>query len=702
MSLFGFPVKQDNLGIKLICSALPEGTFVIIRAEAFEAISTPFEINVFLRVIKQIDVEKLVNSQATVSVPFDKDSTRFFAGIVAFASFENIQSRIKERSESILHIKVVSTVFRAHYAQRFMSFQKLSAEEIIQKVLKEAEITNVKISLQSCGAVQRIFCVQYGESDLHFVSRLMEEEGIFYYFDHLKDKDILYISDNSVSARKIKTELKIKKMVTDATLTSDTAFNISFANSFGTKKVDSFSYSELKAEVISGTASDSSFKPMVGSREFYDLPFFEKSSGNALSKISLERENSLIRQLNGESLCPEITPGFVFNISGSTTANHNGEFLAISVKHSINQFSDDHDTLIYSNSFVAIPSKVPYRPACVHLKNRIFGCQTATVTGTSGEEIFCDEEARIKVRFHWDSRVKKDENSSCWVRVAHSMAGNKFGALTVPRVGMEVMVEFINGDPDQPVVTGCLYNGLNKPPANYAKDKKTASAFYTNSSKGGKGFNELRFDDKKDEEEIFVHAQKDINIVIEDSVIETLTKGSKTVILESEKDPTAYTLTIKKGKKTEILCEGDYSITLKKGNQSITLEDGNLEISVTGSISLKATEDISIKAQGSVNIESGKAASINAKDSIKLEASKDFIVNCLKYTATAKMAMELGCTTFKLDAKTTCELLALTLKTQAKATMELSGLVVMAKATTMLQLQGTAGVSLQGAMIKLN
>ncbi|MDR0942540.1 MAG: type VI secretion system tip protein VgrG [Holosporales bacterium] len=706
------PTKQDNLDVKIKCSAISEA--VVIKAEIVEAVSNLFKAEVFLQTTKQIDVEKVVNSVASVSLKIDDDTTRYFFGIIESASFENIPSATPSLTDSILYIKIVPTLARTLYSQAYQSFQEKSVKEIIETVLKNNGVSNARIDLRTAGLAKRSFCVQYGESYFHFISRLMEEEGIFFYFECEDGGDVLRISDNSLAAKKIKTELKVAKAATNATIPINFTHNVSFSSSLGRGRVDSFSYNEATAKVINGKADDSSSRVKIGEKEFYDRTFLEKTTGDAVSKILLESDNSVVQKLTGNSYCPELYPGAIFKISGSSTQAHNGEFFTVSVRHFINQIpeSDEENTPIYYNSFVGIPSKTPFRPPSIHCKNRIVGCQTAVVTGTSNEEILCDENARIKVKFHWDSRTRKDEKSSCWVRVAQSWAGAKFGSLVIPRVGMEVLVEFVNGDPDQPLVTGCLYNGLNKPPSNYAKEKNTVSTFYTNSSKGGNGFNELRFNDKKDEEEIYVHAQKDVNCVVENSATETLNEGSKTITLESKKNPTTHALIIKKGENTITINEGDYVVTLDKGNQSATLKDGNktvtlsngdLKIEVDGGISIKATKDITIESQGAVKINSTKATAIDSRDSVNITAAKDFAASCMKYVCSVKTTWETSCLSMKLTAKTSCEIFALNIKTTAQTTAELSAAAAfIVRSTAMLQLQGTAGVSIQGAVVKLN
>lgn len=684
---------------------------VVIRAEIDEQMSNLFRADVYLQTQEQIDTEKLLNTASTLAIEIDKQNLRYFSGIIEQATFENVVSTDKVNNGNILHIRLAPTLARMQYTKKYRAFQEQTAPDIISSILKENNIINTQMSLSNQTRARRTFCVQYGESDFHFVSRLMEEEGIFYCFDHKNNMDVLQVLDTSAACKRIKTELKVRKYSTNATITPDSVYNVSFSNSIGTKKVEAYSYCDEKSEVISGAYFDTRDKTKLGEKEIYDPLFSEKNTGNDITKIMFEEENSLTKKLVGNSYCPEIYAGSIFSISGSNTEKHNGEFLTISVKHYINQLPDMTDTPIYYNSFVAIPSNIPFRPAQTHFKNRIFGCQTALVNGTSDEEVFCDSNARIKVKFHWDSRTQQNENSSCWIRTAQIWAGNNFGSLIVPRVGMEVLVQFINGDPDQPIIVGCLYNGINKA-IGYAKDNKAISSFRTNSLQTKNGFNELSFNDKKDEEEIFVHAQKDMNLVIENNVQEVLIEGSKKTVLESQKAPTENSLTIKKGKNSVTLNEGDYvvildkgnqAITLKDGNQTITLSKGNLEIDVTGEISIKATKDISIETDGELCVKSGKNMTLNSGNKIGLKASSDLKIDCAKLSANAKSTLELIALSFKCNSKTSAQIDGIAINISAKATLNISAsAVATVKSASMLQLQGTGGVAIQGAMVKLN
>ncbi len=703
------PTKQDNLEIKILSSLIKDA--VIRKAEIVESVSSLFQANVFLQTSNDLDISKIVNTSASISMKYDLDKIRYFSGIIEVASFENIPSMAKDSKDNILYLKIVPTIARLEYSKKYRSFQNKNVKSILQEILKENNIASSTLSLKSCGNNERIFSVQYGESDMHYISRLMEEEGIFYYFEHEEQGDSIHISDTSVSSKKIQTKLEVKATYSTSLINPNSVYNLSFVQTMGSKKVESFSYNESKAEVIGGSSSDSSVHLKIASKEIYDFPFQDKSSGDVCSKLILESENSNIAQLKGESFCPEMNSGHIFEISGSRTSSHNGEFFIVYVKHIINQIADNPETPVYSNTFVSIPARIPFRFKQTHFKNRIYGCQTATVTGVSGEEIFCDESARIKVKFHWDSRTKKDENSSPWIRVAQSWAGNKFGSLVIPRVGMEALVEFVNGDPDQPIVTGCLYNGLQKPPSDYSQ-KKTISTFYTNSSKDGQGgFNELRFNDQKDAEEIYIHAQKDLNKVVENSVNETINEGSKTIVLESKKDPVKHSLTVKKGDQVVVINEGNQTVTIDKGNQTISLQQGdqkvvlskgNLTIDVKGSISISATKDINISSDGAINVKSTKNALLESKASIDMKASKDINVSSINYSVKASMEYKANCANYKLQSTAVSQITALTVKVQANAALDITAAgAASLKGGATLALTGSAGVTVTGATIAL-
>lgn len=706
-------IKQDKAHVKIICSGLEES--VVIRSEIYEKVSELFNVHVIIQMKKQVDTEKLVNKNACLSVMLPDKSDRYFSGIISSASVENVPSSDKEdvRANNIFCLNIVPTIFRLSLARKYRVFQELSTVEIIEKVLKENNISDVKKSITSHGKSKRIFCVQYDESDLHFISRLMEEEGIFYYFLHDENKDTFCFSDNSSSGKKVTPDLIVQKHFHEKYTDIDAVYNISMNESVGVKTIQTISFNEDKFATVLGKADDSNPAYKIGQIELYDLPFDDAGTGNSISKNILERENSITKFMNCQSSCPNVFTGAICTVKDSAIAVQNGDFFIVESKHIINQITKDSTIPFYENKMVLIPSSINFRPQCRHLKKRIYGTQTAVVTGASGEEIFCDEKGRVKIKFHWDTRTDSDEKSSCWVRVAQSWAGKSFGGFIIPRVGMEVLVTFINGDPDQPLIIGCVYNGVNKTPSNYTKEKKTASTFYTDSSKGSSGFNELRFDDAKDEEEIFIHAQKDINKIIENSLTETLNEGSKSVILESKKDKVEHIILIKKGDYKTTINEGDIFIVLDKGNQTITLKEGdqtislnkgNVKIDVRGDISITA-DNINIDANEKININAKGAISVETKDSATVKTTKDLIIDTsMKVTMSAKMDIsiesKMNLVEKGLNIKRTANV---EIADKANATVKIeSAAMLTLKANAMADINGGGMLKLAGGLVKLN
>ncbi len=272
------------------------------------------------------------------------------------------------------------------------------------------------------------------------------------------------------------------------------------------------------------------------------------------------------------------------------------------------------------NRFTALPKDLRYRPARRAPRPRIHGTQTAIVTGKSGEEIWTDEFGRIKVQFHWDREGQRDENTSCWIRVAQGWAGKNWGSWFLPRIGMEVVVSFLDGDPDRPLVTGCVYNG-DMPQPYSLPDDQTKATIKSNSSKGGDGENELRFEDKAGEEEVYLHAQKDWNTVVENDRTTELVEGSDS-------------LTIKQGDRAFKVESGDETHEVKgkrtlkvDGAQDQTTGDGvthtvtgDYILKVDGNVVIDATGDVTIKAGKNLNLESGMDTSQKAGQNLTQKA----------------------------------------------------------------------------------
>ncbi|MBI5656716.1 MAG: type VI secretion system tip protein VgrG, partial [Geobacter sp.] len=301
---------------------------------------------------------------------------------------------------------------------------------------------------------------------------------------------------------------------------------LSDARRHGQQDEDSISALEVTQEIRAGkyTLNDFNFETpaanlMVevpakqtvgpGEREVYDYPgrYDKRAEGDGVAKVRMQEEEAAITVINGSGNCRAFTSGCRFTLQGYSRDDMNEkDYVITSIRHDAKQEYASGETeteLAYVNNFTCIPFDVPYRPLRKTPKPVVRGSQTAIVVGPSGEEIYTDKYGRIKVQFHWDREGKNDENSSCWIRVAQVWAGTGWGAMFIPRIGHEVIVDFLEGDPDKPIITGRVYHGTNNPPYKLP-DEKTKSTIKTNSSPGGGGFNEIRFEDKKHEEQIFI------------------------------------------------------------------------------------------------------------------------------------------------------------------------------------------------------
>jgi len=398
-------------------------------------------------------------------------------------------------------------------------FQHLSVPKIIAQVLEARGILSDAYSFQ-LGAVypERDYCVQYDESDLHFIQRLCEEEGIHFHFQHSSSGHKLVFGDDQTVFRK----LAPVAYQQDSGMTADKPvikrFNLRLETR--TSRVSRRDYDFEQPRILPEGAAKSAFSPDL---EDYDYPgrFTDRARGKQLATRALERHRSDYQLAEGKGDEPCLVSGHFMALSEHPRAEWNDLWLLLEVIHEGKQpqvlgenvtsdvtHNKDDFHQGYRNRFLATPWDAHFRPALEHPKPKVLGSQTAIVTGPPGEEIHCDQYGRIKVQFHWDREGQADDKTSCWMRVSSSWAGDRYGAIVIPRIGMEVLVTFLEGDPDQPLVTGCLYHKENQVPYELPANK-TRTVFKTLSSPGGGGFNELRIEDKKGAEQIFIHAQRD-------------------------------------------------------------------------------------------------------------------------------------------------------------------------------------------------
>jgi type VI secretion system secreted protein VgrG len=623
---------------RLISIATPLGKDVLLlnRFTANEGLSQLFSIDAELLRIEEegrytstnVEPKSLIGQGVTISVAAGDGSTRIFNGMV-----NKLTRGFRDTSFSYFYISIVPHVWLLTQKSQSRIFQQKSVPDILREVFKGFKF---KDELQGTFE-QRNYCVQYRETDFDFACRLMEEEGIYYYFEHADGTHQMILGNTPQSHRDCPTKATIPFYIDVGDDDDFIGAVSSFVTDYRlqTGKVTMWDYNfELPTNRLN-LEQPSRFSIADSQKlEVYDYPggYARKYDGinngggeqaGELQKVFPDRERTVknlmeaydaqVATASASSDCCSIVAGYRFTLDNHPNTDLNKQYTIVTATHEAQQspgyISVDAGTEPYRNSFTCIAhggGNPGFRPLPNTHKPIVHGSQTAVVVGPAGEEIFTDKYGRVKVQFNWDRDGQVNEGSSCWVRVAQTWAGNKWGTMFIPRIGMEVVVSFLEGDPDQPIVTGCVYNPQTMPPYTLP-DEKTKSTIKSNSSKGGAGFNEFRFEDKKGEEQIFIHAEKDQDIRVKNDCKE-LVKHDRHLIVENDQFEK-----VKKDKHLQVI--GDH-------NEKI---DGTMSIKVGTDIQEKAGNNYALEAGMGVHIKAGMSAVIEAGTSLTLKVGSNFV-----------------------------------------------------------------------------
>ncbi|MFZ1987188.1 MAG: type VI secretion system tip protein TssI/VgrG [Desulfatitalea sp.] len=502
--------------------AVEGNEWLVVEFTVRESISTPFEIEVTLAVEEEIKLADAVGKVALLTIE-SADNDRLMHGMVN----RFVQTGVNGRF-FLYQARVVPQLWLLSLARDCRIFQNKSVPDIVRQTLEDSGMTSDLFDFRLQGSyAPREYCVQYRESDLDYISRLLEEEGIFYFFEHSKEKHLLVFGDGAVNYQPIAGEAQVVFNAGSAMVAEEEAvvtFQLARQIRTGKYTLRDFNFEKPSLD-LTADHSDKENKRL----EVYDFPgeYATTEEGRRLVQVRLQEAVLFKERAEGKSVVPRLVPGFTFTLNSHVMDSFNQEYLLTSVVHSgaqpqvLAEKASSAEGTRYENLFEAIPSAVTFRPERQTAKPVVEGVQTAIVTGPSGEEIYPDKHGRVKVQFHWDRLGKKDENSSCWIRVSQAWAGAGWGAMFIPRIGQEVIVDFIEGDPDRPIITGRVYHGSNTPPYGLPA-QKTKSTIKSDSTTGGGGSNEIRFEDKKGSEEIYLHGQKDWTIAIENNKNQTV------------------------------------------------------------------------------------------------------------------------------------------------------------------------------------
>lgn len=639
---------------------------------------------------KSLDFSKIVGKSATISIKVSDSVTRHINGIVG----RFVQGGSDARFTTYF-VELHPWLWLMTMSADCRIYQNKSVKDIVTALFTELGFTDYSDKTTGTYAALE-YCVQYNETAFAFVSRLLESAGIFYFFEHADGKHTLILGDDSTAFADCPGAATVDYGIYGNTPVQNSVVACTIEEMVipGKFAVDDFGF-ETPSTDLMGSA-DSTVATNGSKRRLYEFPggFTKKDEGETLSKLRLEEQEAPRKMLRGESLAAAFVPGYKTTLAKHYRDDVNTAYVLVRVSHTGMEDS-------YSNAFEAFPAANTWRPRRLTRKPVIAGTQTAIVVGKSGEEIWTDKYGRVKVQFHWDQLGKSDENSSCWIRVAHGWAAKAWGSIFLPRIGSEVVVSFIEGDPDRPLITGSVYNAEQTVPYTLPADQ-TKSTIKSNTSKGGSGFNELRFEDKKDSEEVFIQAQKDMNVVINNN--ETRKVGF------TKKDKGNQTVDIYQDR-TVTLDQGNDKLQIKTGNRTLLVDTGNDTYTVAGTRAVKVTKaethtnedaftqdvtkdykltvsgNLTIDVTGTVTIKSGKDMLLQSGAGLTAKATGDVLVQGMN-----------------VNNKATTEVKSEGMNITNKASVNLNseGAMVATKASGMHNVEASGILTVKGSLVKIN
>jgi type VI secretion system secreted protein VgrG len=563
--------------------------------------------------------------------------------------------------------------------------QKKTVPQIIEDVFKKHGCDDYQLKLT--GSYEpREYCVQYRESAFDYVSRLMEEEGIYYFFTHENGKHTLVLADAPSTHKPFAGYAEIGFRPPDPTSKSGEHIREWTIN----KEVLSgkYAHTDYNFEMPRTDLEARSEIPRDHAKsnlEKFDYPgeYQKYSLGNRYARVRIEEIQATHEMLLGQADARGICVGYRFKLEDHPRQDQNREYVVSST--TVNIQEDVFEAMaaagvgqqVFQCSFTAMDATTQFRPARTTPRPIVKGPQTAVVVGPKGEEIYTDKYGRVKVHFHWDRYDKQDENSSCWIRVAHSWAGKRWGAIHIPRLGQEVVVDFLEGDPDQPLITGSVYNDEQKVPYDLPGEM-TKSTLKSNSTKGGVGFNEIRLEDKKDQEQIFIHAERNLDVRVKNDAMERVIHD-RHLIVGAEKDGK------KSGDQNEMVYRDKH---LKVHRNQVEHIGGDIQLFVGGVDDGKGNQDVVLKGTKKELIEKDDHRHVKGKRNEKVDGDQSLTVGGKQQEKVA--------TSHALDAGQEIHL-----KAGMKVIIE-AGMQLTLKGPGGFVDIGPAGVTIQGTMVLIN
>lgn len=571
---------------------------------------------------KKLAAADIIGKRISFRVDYEDETPRYFNGFVRRFAYLGSDDRV-----SHYRAEVVPWLWFLTRTSDCRIFQTKSVPEIIEQIFNDLGFTDFEMSCK--GKHEKWdYCVQYRETDFNFVSRLMEHEGIFYFFRHEKDKHTLVVADGTHAYQACRDKQAVCASTLNEHHSTDNVTRWEHGYEFRTGKWAHTDYNFETPATKLLVNVDTLVK--VGNNtkfEFYDFPGeFEKAEqAEGEAKLRIEEVEAGHETVQGSSHCRSFGPGGKFTLTKHAADAEEGKgYVITSVQHTASVgdtyttggASEEH----YGNAFTCIPEKFVCRPARITPKPMIHGVQTAVVVGPAGDEIYVDKYGRVKVQFHWDREGKKDAESSCWVRVSQPWAGTNWGAVWHPRIGQEVIVSFLEGDPDRPIITGRVYNAEQMPPYELPANK-TQSGFKSRSSKEGTpdNFNEIRFEDKKGDEQLFIHAEKNQDIEVENDETHWVGHDRKKTIDHDERVGIGNDRTESVGNNEKITIGNDRTENVSKNEKISIGVNRNTDVGKNEDITVGENRTESVTKDETVTIGGNRTHTINKIETLDVK-----------------------------------------------------------------------------------
>ena len=571
-----------------------------------------------------IDLNQLLGKPMSLSVQQSVGSSRHFHGIVARCS-----QSVDQGQFAAYRVTLRPWLWLLTRTSDCRIFQHLSAPQIIKQVFRDLGFSDFE-DLLSRSYREREYCVQYRETSFDFVSRLMEEEGIYYFFRHEQERHVLVLADAYGAHQKAPGYETVPYYPPDGQHRERDHINdwhLAQEVQPGSLELNDYDFQRPSARIDVRSAMPRPHQ--AGDYPLYDYPgaYEQTQDGEHYARTRLESLQSLHERVELRGNARGLGSGHLFSLSNFSRQDQNREYLIVAARYYVHQerleSGGGSGAAQFESNLSCIDAQQSYRPVGSTLRPIVKGPQTAVVVGPSGEEIWTDQYGRVKVHFHWDRHDQSNENSSCWIRVSQATAGKNWGSIQVPRIGQEVIVSFLEGDPDRPIITGRVYNAEQTVPYDLPGGA-TQSGMKSRSSKGGSpaNFNEIRMEDKKGAEQLYMHAERNMDTVVEQSetlsvginrtqtvgMLETITIGQDRIRAVRRDDMLLVGASKTDSVSTSYLIEVGENLRLVCGKSVIELNaSGQINISCE-QFSFHANADAEINTGGTLDLNVGSGA----------------------------------------------------------------------------------------------